>query len=234
MGKGKGGAEVHTRAAKAAATRRPRRVIDAALRSRIEAAVQQMIDVLDGLEPDADLEAAGDELDDDADSEPSLGSAEHHPFPYSTMGDRKHNTQEKWADYTPNGAIDVEGDEHDGREPEETDESHDGGEPDEDGEPWLGSFDQMTNQEKSWRQAGDAGFHLDREVGHVEMAADTKIKKRLRKAANNGGSKPAFGKAAADARLVRRRPRGNIASTSVSNVRELNDEEKRRMGLIPA
>jgi hypothetical protein len=71
---------------------------------------------------------------DECDSEPSLGSIEMHPNPYETMADHL-RTQELWAIGATN---DAEGDEHDGREPED------------DSEPSLGSFDGLVDQHAAW------------------------------------------------------------------------------------
>jgi hypothetical protein len=130
--------------------RRPRK-IDAALRQRIEHAVEAMIEALNALDaPTEDLEEGdegGDQHDDgepDEDGEPSLGSVGVHEL----------SSQSNWS---AGGTDDREGDEHDGAEP------------DVDNEPSLGSFDRLTNQEHSWRQReGSSALYLDAEVDRAD------------------------------------------------------------------
>ena len=147
------------------------------LRSKIERAVEGLLAILDGLDAtDDDREPNGDELDDEADAEPVLGSVDNF------------TNQTRWG---AGGVDDAEGDEHDGAEPdqegepslgstsshnqvewagggtEEREDEHDGAEPDGDDEPSLGSFDRMADQSKSWRQhhgpSAGWGYCLDAE-----------------------------------------------------------------------
>src|SRR4051794_18512588 len=101
---------------------RPRRTVDAALRNRIEKAVEKLIAALDQLDATTeDLEDGGDD-EETADEEPSLGST----------ATNETRSQVFW----------IEGLDHD------LEDEHDGAEPTEDDEPSLGSFDRMTNQTK--------------------------------------------------------------------------------------
>jgi len=95
------------------------REITPARRRRIEKAVEKLIDVLDTADaPSEDLEDTADD-EPPVDEEPSLGSVDNA------------TNQDKWA--PPGYGIDLEGDEHDGREPDVDDEA--GG----DDEPSLGA-----------------------------------------------------------------------------------------------
>jgi hypothetical protein len=102
----------------------------ARLRREAAAEVERLLTFLDELDGDADLEST--ELDDDEegfDAEPSLGSSNDH-----------HGSGALYANVEPNlRGLDLE-------------DQHDGAEPDVDGEPLLGSFDAMVNQDKAWRQ----------------------------------------------------------------------------------
>jgi hypothetical protein len=85
----------------------------------------------DDREDDADLESTDRDDDEEGfDAEPSLGSS---------------NDYGSGVSYGSN--IDPE---HRGTDLED---GHDGSEPDVEGEPALGSFDRMMNQEKSWKQS---------------------------------------------------------------------------------
>jgi hypothetical protein len=142
------------------------------LRHAAEAEIERLLAFLDQLDGDADLESAGDELEPDlgsvagrrefdqstwsagADGEPSLGSIEDHPNGYrdgSDDGDYGRN-QARWA--SGNG-DDCEGDEHDGREPDDN-EGGDGAE--EDCEPSLGWTNGMVQGQ------GRLGGSDDREL----------------------------------------------------------------------
>ncbi len=118
--------------------KRPRRVIDAKLRARIEAAVEQMIAALDAI--DAPLEDAEEDDPGEAepDGEPGLGSTE------------AMNQEHGWKPpHCWNMRDDDEMDDADS-EPECEDEGadHDGREPDVDAEPDLG-----------WTIDGELGDH---------------------------------------------------------------------------
>lgn len=143
--------------------RRKLRKVDAAMRRRIERAIERMIQALDAFDaPTEDLEDVGDDEPDD-DGEPSLGWTEME----ARFGCKPMHA----------GTVDLE-DEHDGREPQgdrepslgsvavhesswqtgwaqglpgDLEDEHDGREPDVDDEPSLGSFDRLVNQERSWR-----------------------------------------------------------------------------------
>ena len=140
----------------------------AARRKRMEAAVELLIAALDALDVTIEDMEDDDPGEEPGDEEPSLG--------WTDAEARKGVPYQGPVDHT-----DLE-DEHDGREPslgaleshcngygwernrsgdqthwgqgdrDEREDEHDGCEPDEDGEPSLGSFDQMTDQRHSWRQ----------------------------------------------------------------------------------
>jgi hypothetical protein len=86
----------------------------------------------DGTEAeDSDPAEDGGDEEDDGISEPALGSIEDHPNGYLDASDwnGRGRCQENWAS---GNRDDLEGDEHDGAEPEE------------DSEPSLGAFEGMT------------------------------------------------------------------------------------------
>ncbi|MEA2949672.1 MAG: hypothetical protein QOI40_5002, partial [Alphaproteobacteria bacterium] len=103
--------------------------------------------------------------------EPSLGSIESHA-----------GSQSGWAG---GDSRDLEGE-------------HDGAEPDEDGEPSLGSFDRMADQEKSWSQSGDAGFRVDYEQHASDPGKLAEARQRYRSKDHSSSDVPAGG----DGRLV--------------------------------
>ena len=118
------------------------------IRSRMEAAIERLIETLDAMDGDPDLE-------------PSLGSPERHPSHFATLNCR-YSSQAMWAD---GGDADEreEEDEHGG---DVLDEPHDrdpdepnGDERDDDGdrqEPWLGA-PELLSQPIAWACIGGQG-----------------------------------------------------------------------------
>lgn len=116
---------------------------------KIRDAIEQLINLIDVIDGDADCEDNGD-VEDAGDAEPSLGAPENHPsciprFAWNPAAPyRDHDgAQVCWA----NGARDDREGEHDGRESDVDDELSGDEE-----EPSLGSFDRFVNQEHGWRQ----------------------------------------------------------------------------------
>lgn len=128
------------------ARRRPLRKIDAAMRQRIEAAIERMIEALDAIDAPGEDREEEEEGDGYADDEPSLGAPEQIGQPGAwglNCGDRSDLTE----------GEDLEGDELDNSEACELEIC---GESDVDGmgqatvddEPSLGSLDRRMNQTK--------------------------------------------------------------------------------------
>jgi hypothetical protein len=107
------------------AAKRPRRIIDAALRGRIEKAVETLIAALDLTEADPDLEENGDSDADHSDEEPTLGS-------FDRMTDQGKSWRQHEGPGRAWGADDVEQDDCDredngDREPDDSGIGDDGG-----------------------------------------------------------------------------------------------------------
>lgn len=118
-------------------------------RRQIEQQIAALIDLLDTLDGDTDLEET-DDLEDTADSEPSLGFSTGGHFP-------EFQRQEGRALHmNANGGDDCE-DEHDGAEPSED------AEPDVDDEYPLGWGTGVVQEGKTWRCVKD----LEQGVGAV-------------------------------------------------------------------
>ena len=128
------------------------------LRKAARAEIERLIDWLDSTDNHMEREPDGDELDasypesgsrlctpgeddeDTADAEPSLGSSGHadgEAISYLSMAISDGFEM----------IYDCEGDEHDGREPDDEDDSHDGREPDREDSPGVGEgmVDQTIN-----------------------------------------------------------------------------------------
>ncbi len=128
--------------------------------------IERLIAFLDEIGPAADLEPSGDELDADADSEPSMAAPEQHPDGVwwrrraGVFRDRD-GSQAQWGGR--GNLDDREGDA--GFDDREGDELQHGGESEredhelsgDETEPSLGSFDRLTNQNHGWRQTAGNG-----------------------------------------------------------------------------
>lgn len=117
------------------------------LRARMERAVERLLAALDAIDAlDADIEPQGDE-------EPSLGAPERHPSLF--MPDRSNTGHQ--LDWALSDGRELE-DEHDGREPDESD-----------AEPELGATVDL-DQETAWAPA--AGWVDDGEPALASTAAE--------------------------------------------------------------
>jgi hypothetical protein len=157
-------------------TTKPAAAVDPArLRARIAVAVEKLIFALDALDAATEDTEEDDPGEENGDDEPSLG--------WDSFG----KNQDRPAYLFYGGSDDREGPDDD-REPSlgaierhcsvygadrnptgnqaqwgfsdlsDREDEHDGREPSEDEEPSLGSFDRMTNQEKSWRVRDEASW----------------------------------------------------------------------------
>jgi hypothetical protein len=125
------------------------------IRRSVEAAIEQLIALIDSIDGDADFEHGGD-------LEPSLGALERHPqciegtWRYRPCHDRD-GAQARWA----GGSCDDRENEHDGREPD-VDNELSGDEE----EPSLGAFDRLANQERAWQQTAGRNWaaHLNSDL----------------------------------------------------------------------
>lgn len=148
---------------------RRRRKIDAAMRQRIEAAIEAMINTLDALEaPTEDREE-----DDDGGSGSSSGNEDDEP---SLGSSDKTWNQTRWADGCGDRDLEHSDDDFEVCESDFEDDSHDGCEPDVDDEPSLGVPEQM-DQDRAWKMAGQAVW-ADGEIslGMPEEASATNQK----------------------------------------------------------
>jgi hypothetical protein len=151
----------------------------ASLRREAEARVTLLIDLLDLLAPDPDLED-DDAPEDGGDREPSLGFIDPKITVESTgyHSDRRYLTT-AYFDQTnaQGGTDDREGDEHDGREPDDDTGIGDAGGLAEqtNGEPSLGSFDRLMNQQHAWQQRlspNDWAPGIDAELDNADREDD--------------------------------------------------------------
>lgn len=146
------------------------------LRSEAEAEIERLMAFLDEIDGDPDSEPAGDE------AEAALAAPENHPNNHGLRYGAKPCRDDSGSqiDWCGGSEDDREGDA--GCDDREGDELAHGGESeredyelsgDED-EPWLGSFDRLSNQDHAWRQtAGNnrtwcAHFNNDAEVDQAE------------------------------------------------------------------
>lgn len=113
------------------------------LRQRAEAAIDYLLLLLDRIDGDADLEECGD-------LEPSLAALERHPecIPGESWFDAPYATRDGAQISWSKGGRDDREAQHDGAEPDVDDELTG-----DEGEPSLGSFDRLTNQDHAWRQS---------------------------------------------------------------------------------
>ncbi|MDB5626936.1 MAG: hypothetical protein JWR73_2738, partial [Tardiphaga sp.] len=121
------------------------------LRREAAAEIERLIDLLDEIDPDPDLEPAGDEL------EPSLGAIEAHPAGDSWRTRRgvvrdEVGAQLGWADARAGDDREISEDVQEGEDGEDCEPNVDDELSGDEHEPALGAFDRLFNQDHGWRQ----------------------------------------------------------------------------------